>query len=550
MSGLLAADQQPPSSPTPVARLLRGQASSRFLERLGINAKQFWLLADLFGALSERREFMGNLGRDKATLRTLAIVYAGFMGLMSLALASAQLPPLAYLSVFLGMTVLLLFSIVLSEISDTLVNPVEALILAHQPINGATYAAAKLGHILRILLYLIPGLNAIPAFAGLILKTAGWSYPLLHLAVASAAGLLIALSCCGLFGWLIRIVPAARLNTAARTAEFLPSLGFFFYAYGRRLIGTVHPPLWLIANRPLQIALAVLVVGLAVSGVRCLTIDYLVRVTSIVHAGSAAKGSHRRRLAFMGTLVSRFLGGQAARAGFEFVRRLMARDWQFRRQLMAMAPSLVMLAALAAGGSKTSPFSGRFTTAHLLPHFFGFVLLGLCGALPYGSDYKALWVFLLIPPGVFRRFGAGAAAALWIIFIVVPHLILFPILALPWGFGDAAIFVSYSLAMASLYLAFELRLIDGVPFGKQLQSNRAYFAFGIFVLFMMSAGIWTAIQYLLLFRSQWTAAAAALVLGAAAWLAARRSLGAFETAMRHGLGVLSSESTLLYHEIQ
>ena len=39
-------------------------------------------------------------------------------------------------------------------------------------------------------------------------------------------------------------------------------------------------------------------------------------------------------------------------------------------------------------------------------------------------------------------------------------------------------------------------------------------------------------------------ARAALVLGAAAWVAARRSLGAFETAVRHSPGALSSEYTL------
>ncbi len=49
-------------------------------------------------------------------------------------------------------------------------NPVEAHVLAHQPINGATYVAAKLTHLVRILLYLVPAMNAIPAFGGLLLE--------------------------------------------------------------------------------------------------------------------------------------------------------------------------------------------------------------------------------------------------------------------------------------------------------------------------------------------------------------------------------------------
>ena len=54
--------------------------------------------------------------------------------------------------------------------------------------DGATYTAAKLTHLASIILYLVPAMNAVPALAGLLLKGAGWSYPLFHLAVALALG--------------------------------------------------------------------------------------------------------------------------------------------------------------------------------------------------------------------------------------------------------------------------------------------------------------------------------------------------------------------------
>ena len=123
--------------------------------------------------------------------------------------------------------------------------------------------------------------------------------------------------------------------------------------------------------------------------------------------------------------------------------------------------------------------------------------------------------------------------------------------ALPfaWGWLDSSIFVAFSMATASLYLALEIRLIDGIPFGKQLQSNRSFYMFGILFLFGISAGIMVALQYFLIFRSPWAVGIAACVIAAAACVAARGSLGIFETAMRHSLGRLSGESTLIYREI-
>ena len=68
------------------------------------------------------------------------------------------------------------------ETGNSLVNPVEAAVLAHQPISGATYTAAKLTHLITVVLYLVAGLNVAPALAGLTLKGAPWFYPLAHMA--------------------------------------------------------------------------------------------------------------------------------------------------------------------------------------------------------------------------------------------------------------------------------------------------------------------------------------------------------------------------------
>ena len=532
-----------------IRRALRGPLVSGLLSRLGINPRHYWLLVDLFGALSERRERMGQLGRGGVLLKTLALVYGAILGLVSLLMAGAGMDLRIYLLAFVGITTFLLFSILVSEVSNTLVNPVEALVLAHQPIDGATYTAANLSHIFRILAYLAPGWNAVPALVGLTLPHAHWTYPLVHLFTASVAGLACALVCCGIFGWLIRFTPVRRLKAVAQTAELLPALVFAFLGPGRRLAARFLFPYWLASSPSLQLSLAALLFALAVAGIRSLSLDYLVRVSSMVHSSASPKTRRRLRASLIGELVRRCFGGQAARAGFEFVRRLMVRDWQVQRQLIGLAPSLVMFGALLVRGWQVSPLSGKFTALHFLPHAFGFVLLGVCAALAYGSDYKGVWVFLLFPAPAFRRFGAGVFSALWLLLVVMPHLVLLVALAYAWGPLDGSLFAAYSLAITSLYLAFEIRLIHGVPFGKQLQANRSAIMFPVLLLFAACAGIVVAFQYFLIFRFPLAVLVTTVLVAAAAWLGTRGSLGALEGAMRHQLATLSSESTLLYYEI-
>jgi len=237
-------------------RLLRGPRFSGLLLQLGIDSKRYWLLMDLFGTLTERRETLNQLGRDGVSLKILTVLYGLISILISLAMAASQAHLRTYLLAFLGFTAFVLVSIVIPEISNSLINPVEGLILSHQPINGATYTSAKLSHLVRILLYLVPAVNLVPALAGVALREARWYYPLEHMLAAVLFALLLALASCGIFGWLIRFVPAPRLKAAGQVAEFLPMLGFFSYRYVDRFLDGLRPPVWFTGHWQLQAALA------------------------------------------------------------------------------------------------------------------------------------------------------------------------------------------------------------------------------------------------------------------------------------------------------
>ncbi len=535
-------------------RLLRGPRFSGLLLQLGIDSKRYWLLMDLFGTLTERRETLNQLGRDGVSLKILTVLYGAISILISVGLVASQAHLRTYLLVFLGVTTFVMVSILIPEISNSLINPVEGLILAHQPINGATYTGAKLSHLVRILLYLVPAVNLVPALAGLALREARWYYPLEHMLAAILFALLLALVGCGIFGWLIRFVPAPRLKAAGQVAEFLPMLGFFSYRYIGKFLDGLRLPGWFTSHWQIQAGLGVVVCGLAVSGLRSLSGDYLVRVSSIVQGRPAAKRIPKRlRPSPLARIVSRlfgaFFGGQASRAAFEYVRRMMVRDYQVRRALVSLLPMLILLLAGLPSALKVSPFSGQFSRMHFAPHVFGFLLFSICPVLSYGSDFKGVWVFLIVPSRVLGPFARGVHAALWLAVVVIPHMVLVALAAWKWGWLDAGLFTSFSAALVSLYLGLELLLIDGVPFSKQLRRASGAFLLPLMMVGALAAGAMVALQYFLLFPSRIGVAASAVAFGSAAYFVTRRSLKSLEDTMRFNLGIVSSEATLLYKEV-
>src|ERR1035438_1631331 len=106
---------------------------------------------------------MSHLGRNTEALRLNAWIICAGSALMTAVMVFTRVALTMYFGIFMAMTAFLLLGILFSEAGNSLVNPVESLVLAHQPINGATYTAAKLTHLARILMFLVPALDGIPA---------------------------------------------------------------------------------------------------------------------------------------------------------------------------------------------------------------------------------------------------------------------------------------------------------------------------------------------------------------------------------------------------
>ena len=196
-------------------RCFRGRAFTRLLEGCGIEPRRYWLLVDLFQTLGNRGE-VARMGNHDYSMRFLVILWFFMASLISLGMAVAGASPGDYLLLFLGLTVFQLSILLIPEAAENLVNPVEGLILAHQPVNGATWSGAKLSHLIKAVVYVVAGINGVPALVGLFLPHGDgfhrMVYPLAHLLIALGVGMVAALLCCSLF----RLVDSLRSGAASQ----------------------------------------------------------------------------------------------------------------------------------------------------------------------------------------------------------------------------------------------------------------------------------------------------------------------------------------------
>lgn len=534
-------------------RLFHGPEFTALLQRCGVEPYRYWILVDLFETLGKRQE-VARTGSDAFSMRTLVIIWFFFSGVLGVVMGALGATAGVYLLVFLALTTFQLSMLLIPEIAEGLVNPVEGLILAHQPVNGATWLAATLTHLIRTVVYVVAGVNGVPALVPLLGPSGEgfrpFVYPIIHLLTALGVGLVVGFLCCSLFGWLVRFVPVRRLKAAAAMVQVIPmfiAVGIqFSSAGGNELwswVMSIEPPeAWLgigdtvPGGFPALLAVVALTLTTvaAVLGVRALSGDHLIRVSSLMHSGSTVRQREWRRWN-VGRWIARYAGGQAARAGFEYLRSMALRDWQFRKNVAMNTPHLFIgLILLLVVGTETTPFAAGFAYTHFLPHLIGTMIFFTCLFLAYGNDYKAVCWFAIVPDSSFRPFVRGVHGGLWFLLVAVPNFVCLPVLAWSWGVRDALWVIAFSTAVASLYLAVGLRLIDGLPFGKQTPPARQVVTLAMTIVYVVVLSVAIGIQYLV-FRSVVAVAAVTVIVSIGTWFLTRATLADFESRIRRSL---------------
>jgi hypothetical protein len=523
--------------------------------RVGVDPRQYQALVDLFGALGKRNELVSQLGANATAMRLTSLallIPGGFIALTALRPTSLA----SYNLLTVVTTALVLFLLLVMEIGEAFFNPAEAVVLAHHPIGGATYFAAKFTSLVVVVWRAELALNGPAALAGLMKPEARWFYPITHMASAWTAGICLALVTCAVFGVLARVLPSSRLRSAALWLQLgiftLPPIIGLAIRPLQRMAGraSLHfdtvawsglPSAWFNAlgvlgqsapvtplGWPAAIGMGVLAIGVAF-GVRSLSADYLTRAIGVMRGGR----SGRRRMPFdrAGRLVGLLSGRPSGRAAFGFLLRMIAGDWQFRRAAMQFGVlAFISVPAVFLSSRAASPFGpGRLSLIGLLPEFLAFFTMMICSLVAYSDQYRGAWIFQTVPAEGLRGFARGVYWSIWLPFLAMPLLVATLLYMRYWGPLDALLFGGYSLAVASLLLGLQLPLIDGLPFGRPPKPERAYMLMATIVFGPIVIGIAWVVQSRFIYQHRSTTIVAAGVFAAAAAIA-----------IRHGLLVLTA----------
>jgi hypothetical protein len=554
--------------------VLKSRSLRKLCERLGINIRQYRLLLGLFSTLSDRLEFMGlTAGLNKA----LGFYLVGSVLLSLIALAKPPLPE--YLMLMIVFSMFTLLWILLMDAANSIMNPDEASVLAHQPISGATYVAAKLTHVLVVVGAIIPALNLMPAIAGLSLRDARWFYPLTHLLAAYLAGLFIAFFVCGIYGWLFRFISPANLKNASLWLQLITFMAMpiiqqvaIIAGTGRiRVIAALFrsswmPWRWFVALglighseyagfSPWEAGAACLVTFLFIAfGLRAFRADYMAKVAGLVQ-GSAAPASRRSRMPWLHPLIRRFTGAPSGYGAFSFMGIMFRCDWNFRRQVIPMvvpfmlAPLMAVLSSIRKSPFATGGYSvAGFSLMHLFPHFMGLILAVSCMLIPYTAEPKGASVFVNLPIGGLRPFVRGVYSSLWMPMAIVHLCLLIPCIGF-WGVTHAVLYIFFSAALASVYAALALFFIDGLPFANAFKPSMAKAMPLIFLAAALPIFFFAIIQWLVFYHAL-LVLAVAIVLVMLAYGIAHFSLGRLEGKVRINLSMLGFVPTEMFKELE
>jgi hypothetical protein len=546
----------------------------KFFESLGINPHQYRLLLDLFAMLGDRMEFMEfkfGLNRAIGWYSAMSVFFA-LVAFFGISLSG-------YLFLMITYTLIFMLYLLLMDAANSIMNPDEASVLAHQPIRGATYVAAKVTHLLVIVAVIVPALNLLPAIAGLFIKGARWFYPSTHLLAAYLAGLFVAFLVCSIYGWLFLIVSPRKLKNAVlglqlaavplmticnslaiqgeqRMQQLLPKvLGSswmpwrWFVALG--LLGHAKYPGFSSWEAAAAFFITLAFIGF---GLRAFRSDYLIKVSAVMQ-GSAVSKTRPKRISLLRPLVRKIAGAPSGCGAFSFMNVMLRRDWNIRRQALPVAGMFVFYPLILSISSihRSPVISGdwsisSFSPMHTLPHMLGIGLVILCPLISYTAEPRGSAMFVPLPIGRLRPFVRGIYLSLYMPLGIIHLLLLAPCIWI-WGAVWGALFIGFSAVLVSLYLGLAIVLVDGFPFANTFRPSAGAEFPVLLLLGMIPVAMFAVIQWII-FHNALLVLGAMIVLAFLSLVVTHFSLGNLEKKVRAQLKLLGIGSPGMFKEME
>ena len=282
-------------------------------------------------------------------------------------------------------------------------------------------------------------------------------------------------------------------------------------------------------------------------GLRSFSGTYLSEAASTVVRQSRRnnrRGVLYRYLAASGGAIT---GAAVGLGAFCFISQMIRRDRLLWRAILTQ--TWILLLITVAVIVALARF-GAVALSHILPHILGLIILAVCINLPTTEFSNASWIYLTAPIGMVRAFARGICGALWVPLVALPHAFLLIVITLFVNWRDAVFVTGFNLIVVSLYLAFGIGMISGLPFSSKVSESRNIVnsiyiqvcgLFAIVFPIVVQVNVWAIWRYALI---------AAIVMCCGIWFVVRLNLGRLEKEILWRLYLLKLGPKQMFREFE
>ncbi len=471
---------------------------------LGIDYRQFRILLKFHIKLDFRNQRQKNgaqTGWKKFSyLLTLVLYLVPSLLIAGLGVQRTNLFGFSLLTIALSMVFIILSIII--EFNEIIVNPDDSEILTFRPISSRTYFWVKMANLFFYVTTMGLALNLPPAIIGLLFPETQWTFTFLYLFVGWIAQITIASFVIILYSLLVRIFNYQRLkDVLAYTQVLFTFVIFVGYQFLIRLSSKIEynfnleaswniitPPAWygsiivLFYNSAdvrifmLSIAAFLFTLFTFVFAFRNLSLDYAQTIyklseSSRVREKVQSSSAHKSNFILKGWLIRDIY----EKVGYNLVSRYMRRSRSLRTRIFpSFAMPLVIMGLMILDREFQDPFLPGVGFQTFMPMLFlVWVAVFFFQLIPTSDDWKASWIFHVIPIENFEKIYWGCLKAIIAKYITPYFLFVLCVLSTQMSLWHSFLVCFFNYIFFISYYIFMTFFLGNLPLSKKFERGQS-----------------------------------------------------------------------------
>jgi len=496
----------------------------RIFDLLQVDYLQFRILLKIHVKLDFRSQ------QQKSTTQVNTKKYRFFLSLIFYLIPSliiaifcverSNLFGFSFLTIALSMIFIALAIII--EFNEIILNPDDSEILSFRPISSRTYFWVKMANLLFYVTLIGLALNIPPAFVGLAFAETSWTFPLVYFCVGWITQVTVASFVIILYTFLVKIFNFERLKDILAYVQVIFTFIIFVgYQFLIRLTSHIEatieleaswnfftPPAWfgsiltiIYSESSLSLffmaGLAVLFTVITILfAFRNLSLDYAYLIYKISESARLKEKDEVRKeksTRFSFNIKSWLVKNKYEQFGYDIVSKYLRRSRTLRTRIYpSFAMPLVIMGFFILDGDFQDPFLPGVGFTSLMPFLFlVWVAVFFYQLIPTSDDWKASWIYHVIPIESYAKIHWGSVKAVLLKYITPYFIFVFAVLSFLMPIWHAFLACLFNFVFFICYYIFMTFFLRNLPLSKKYergQSNtRFMMMFVLFPIFALGA---------------------------------------------------------------